>query len=99
MREVIEEVGLDMEAPKFLCVDWTSPAGEKGESLQFIFFGGVLNSEQMKRIKLETKEISEYQFLPIEKALPLLSEKLRRRIPKFLNGLKNKTVLYLEDAN
>lgn len=98
-REVKEEIGLDIESPRFLCVDWTSPTPEKGESLQFIFFGGVLQQEQINKIKLQADEIGEYQFLPLEKALPLLSEKLKRRIPKCLESMKNKTALYLENAN
>ena len=99
VREVKEEIGLDIENPKFLCVDWTSPTPEKGESLQFIFFGGVLQQEQINKIKLQADEIGEYQFMTLEKALPLLSEKLGRRIPKCLGAMKNKTALYLEDTN
>jgi ADP-ribose pyrophosphatase YjhB (NUDIX family) len=98
IREVKEEVGLEIKDPKFLCVDWSSPSGEKGESLQFIFFGGVLSEEQVKNIKLAPREISEHKFLPLDEALPLLSEKLRRRIPDCLDALKNNTALYLEDA-
>ena len=99
VREVKEEIGLDIENPKFLCVDWTSPMSEKGESLQFIFFGGILRAKQIKDIKLQAKEIGDYQFLSLEKALPLLSEKLKRRIPKCLEAMKNKTALYLENAS
>jgi len=99
LREVKEEIGLDIENPKFLCIDWTSPTPEKGESLQFIFFGGVLEKEQIDKIKLQADEIGKYQFLSLEKALPLLSEKLKRRIPKCLEAMKNNTALYLEDAN
>lgn len=98
IREVKEEVGLEIRDPKFLCVDWSSPSGEKEESLQFIFFGGVINAEQEKSIKLAPNEISDYKFLPLNEALPLLSEKLRRRIPKCLEALKNNTALYFEDA-
>jgi len=98
VREVKEEIGLDIENPKFLCVDWTSPTPEKGESLQFIFFGGILRQEQISKIKLQPEEIAEHQFLPLEKALPLLSEKLKRRIPKCLDAMKNQTALYLENA-
>ncbi len=99
IREVKEEIGINIDNPEFLCVDWTSPTSEKGESLQFIFFGGILNEKQTGEIKLDLKEISEYQFLPIEEAQPLLNEKLSRRILKCLKVIKNKTALYLENAN
>lgn len=98
-REVKEEIGLDIESPRFLCIDWTSPTPEKGESLQFIFFGGILQQKQINKIKLQADEIGEYKFLPLEKALPFLSKKLKHRIPKCLESMKNKTALYLENAN
>lgn len=97
IREVQEEIGLNIENPKFLCVDYTSLTPDKSESLQFIFFSGVLKREQIKEIHLAPDEISEYQFLPIDRALPFLSEKLKHRIPKCLEAMKNKTAIYLED--
>ena len=98
IREVKEEIDLDIKNPIFLCVDWTSKTKEKGESLQFIFFGGILQQEQIKMIKLQPEEIDRCQFLPLEKALPLLSENLRCRILQCFKAMKNKTALYLENA-
>jgi ADP-ribose pyrophosphatase YjhB (NUDIX family) len=97
-REVKEEIGIDLKEVKFLCVDYTSNGGERGESLQFIFFGGKLNKNEIKNIKLDGKEIVEYKFIKINGALPLLSEKLRIRLPKCLDALKNNTAIYLEDG-
>ena len=98
VREVKEEIGLDVSL-QFLCVDWTSSKEGKGDSLQFIFYGGVLPPEQENAIKLETEEISDYKFLAVDQALLLLSEKLKRRVPKCLEALKKNTALYLEDEN
>lgn len=98
IREAKEEIGLEISIPRFLCVDYTLHNDEKGESLQFIFYGGVLNSKQIANIKIDPREIREYKFSKIEDTLPLLSEKLKRRIPKCLEALKNNTALYLEDA-
>lgn len=98
VREVKEEVGLGVDNLKFLGVDYTSSMDENGESLLFMFFGGVLTAKQINNIKIAKEEINEYKFLPLEKALALLSEKLRKRIPKCLSALKNGTALYLEDA-
>lgn len=98
VREIKEEIGLDINDLKLIGVDYTSPETEKGDSLQFIFFGGVLEPEQIAKIRLAPDEISEYQFLSLEKALPLVSEKLRNRIPKCLEAIKNKTTVYLEDG-
>lgn len=98
IREVKEEIGLEIRELKFLCVDWTSPVEKKGESLQFIFFGGALDAGQIHSIQLAEQEISEYKFLSLEKALPFLSGKLGERISKSIEALKNDTALYLEDG-
>lgn len=98
IREIIEEVDIDLKDVKFLCVDYMSNSGEKGENLQFIFFGGKLNKSEIKNIKLGGREIVEYKFMKIDDALPLLSERLRMRLPKCLEALKNNTAIYLEDG-
>ncbi|MBA4320227.1 MAG: NUDIX hydrolase [Flavobacterium sp.] len=98
IREAKEEIGIDLKDIKFLCVDYASNIGEKGESLQFIFFGGKLSESEIKDIKIDGKEIAEYRFMKIDNTLPLLSEKLRTRLPKCLDALKNNTAIYLEDG-
>ena len=67
------------------------------ESLQFIFFGGILTLEQISKIKIPTNEISAYQFLPPKQALTLMSKKLSRRVNKCLAVKDRKQILYLED--
>lgn len=98
IRETKEETGIDLKEVKFLCIDFTSNVGEKGESLQFIFFGGRLSREEIEKIKLDGKEIIDYKFIPISDALPLLSEKLGMRLPKCLKALENNTAIYLENG-
>jgi hypothetical protein len=46
---------------KLLCVDYVSDK-EKGENLQFIFYGGVLSDEQIRAIQLPKDELSEYKI-------------------------------------
>jgi ADP-ribose pyrophosphatase YjhB (NUDIX family) len=98
VREVKEEIGLVLDDMKFLGVDYISNKEEKGDNLQFIFFGGKLSDYQIKKIKLDGKEIIDYQFMKINDALPLLNEKLRLRLPKCLEALKNNTAIYLENG-
>lgn len=96
IREVKEELGLDISEVTFLCVAYVSAISEKIENLQFIFFGGRLSSNQINAIKLPSDEITEYKFVGINEALVLLSEKAGERIRKCLNALKNERGLYLE---
>ena len=101
LREVKEEIGLDLKAVKFLAVDYISKLQtkeKKGENLQFVFFGGKLSADEIKKIKVDGKEIIEYRFMKIEAAWPLISEKLRSRLPECSAALKNKTAVYLENG-
>ncbi|MDD4900577.1 MAG: NUDIX hydrolase [Patescibacteria group bacterium] len=98
LREIKEEIGLKFKDVKFLCVDYTRDKGDKGESLQFIFYGGVISKSAVKNIKLDGEEIVEYRFVKIGDALPMLNEKLRIRLPKCLDALKNNTAIYLENG-
>lgn len=98
IREVKEEIGIDIKNAKFLCVDYTTAREEKNESLQFIFYGGILNKNQIADIKLTDGEIGEFRFAKVEAIVPLLSEKLGKRLPKCIKSIKNGTAIYLENG-
>jgi len=97
-REVKEEIGLDVEIKKLVCVNYNSATDDKPENMQFIFHGGTLSLEQIKSIRLQEEELSEYKFLPIKQALTMLSKKLANRIPKALRVLEGGSCAYLEDS-
>lgn len=96
IREVKEELGLDINTPEFLCVEYIPKIAEKSENLQFLFFGGRLSSNQINAIKLPPDEITGYKFMGINEALVLLNEKAGKRIQQCVVALENKTGLYLE---
>ena len=97
IRETKEEVNIDCVNPEFLCIDYQNNP-DKVESYQFLFHGGILNPEQIKAIKLQAEEISEYKFLPIVEAQKFLGKYLAKRIPKCLDAFNKKSALYLENA-
>jgi len=98
VREAKEEIGTELQNTKFLCVDYTTAQEEKNESLQFIFYGGILNRNQITNIKLADGEIGEFRFAKVEEAIPLLSEKLGKRLPKCIESIKSGTAVYLENG-
>ena len=98
IRETKEEIGIDLKDVQFLSVEYISDKDGKGENLQFIFSGGELSEDEIKKIKLDGEEIIDYKFLKIDKALPLLNDKTRMRLPKCLEALENKTAIYLENG-
>ncbi|QQS60356.1 NUDIX hydrolase [Candidatus Falkowbacteria bacterium] len=97
IREIKEEIGLDILDVRFMCVDYQNNS-EKGESLQFLFYGGILTQQQIHAITLQEEEISEYTFLPLLEAQKLLGKLLGIRIEKCLEAYKNNQALYLENA-
>jgi len=99
LREIKEEIGLEIDRLDFIGVDYTLPNENKTESFQFIFNGGVLTLEQISRIKIQTEELDEFKFIKVEAALLLFSEWFRRRILKCLEAIKNNKAVYLEDGN
>jgi len=100
IREVKEELGVELKNADFICLDYTNVIenGEKREHLQFIFFGGKLSKEEIAKIKIDNEEIIDFKFVSIKEAFLLLGEKLRKRLPKALAALNNNLPVYLENG-
>lgn len=100
LREVKEEIGLDIKDIKFLSVDYRRNTGSaKGESLQFLFYGGILKSNDIATIKLQENELSEYKFAEIKDITSLFNEVLVQRVKIALEmAAKENKPAYLEDG-
>lgn len=98
IRETREEIGLDISNLKFIGVYYTQAKGVYSDSLKFIFHGGVLDDTKIRQIKLQTNEITEFRFISTDKAIPLLSNSLKKSIPQCLVAIKNGAVAYIENA-
>jgi 8-oxo-dGTP pyrophosphatase MutT (NUDIX family) len=79
-REVLEEIGLEIEVGDLLVVDWVPVHGVWFDGLMFIFDGGVLTDEQIGQIELDVSEARGYHFLSLETAQARLKPSLARRI-------------------
>jgi len=95
LREVKEETGLIISNPKLAALDYCAPKIIKGtqnsESVQVLFNGGIINQS----VKIDGKEIIDFEFCDIEKALKILGLPLRRMVGSYL---KNKKTIYLENG-
>lgn len=98
IREVKEELGLDVAVGKLLCVDYKVQQGMRTEGIQFVFFGGILHTETIGRIQVQTKELSKVQFARLEDAIELLNPWWARRLPFALRAFQQGTTVYLEDG-
>lgn len=97
-REVLEELGLIVDVQQLLCIDYMQRDEIRTESVQFVFYGGVLDQGQIDSIRLQESELSEYRFVPIEEALELLTVTLSRRLIPCIEALQHHTTLYLENG-
>ncbi|GCE20030.1 NUDIX domain-containing protein [Dictyobacter kobayashii] len=98
VREIAEEIGLTITLERLLCVEYLSRIEGKNESLQFIFYGGMLTPDQIAAIRLQEQELSEYAFVSLEEALPLLSPNLAGRLPHAVQALSRRQTVYLENG-
>jgi 8-oxo-dGTP pyrophosphatase MutT (NUDIX family) len=96
IREMKEEIGLNLFDLKLVGVYYGYKKGIHTDSLKFIFYGGVLTIDQIKQIKLQVEELEEYKFVSPEDAVPLLSQSLQKSVPACLRAINNKTVAYIE---
>ena len=98
LREIQEELCLTTSLDRLLCVEHLSDDSQQTESVQFVFYGGLLTESQILAITLPQPELSEYRFSNREEAIQLLSCKLARRLPYCFQALEENVTIYLEDG-
>lgn len=80
VREVREEIGIELDRLDFAAMDWRSSDDEYDDSLHFVFHGGVLSPEQKSEIRPDGVEIANYRFADRAEAHDLLEPHLGKRI-------------------
>lgn len=96
IRETKEELGLDLKNITLICVEYTSKKEIKPETLQFVFYGGELDINEISQISLDKNENSEFRFVEIPETSILLHKSQQRRIPFCVEAIKNKNTAYME---
>ncbi|MEU0154247.1 NUDIX hydrolase [Micromonospora fulviviridis] len=79
VREVREELGLDISVGPMLVVDW-APADNEGDKLLFIFDGGMLTIEQERAIRFLDGELAEWRHVDVDAMATHVPARLDRRI-------------------
>jgi 8-oxo-dGTP pyrophosphatase MutT (NUDIX family) len=99
LREIKEEIGLDIINYKLAVLDYCFPKLVKGtlntESIQVLFDCGIIDKKSISLIKIDNDEIIEYQFCEIMEALEILGIPLRKRLRSYL---KTRETVYLENG-
>lgn len=97
IREVKEEIDLDILPTRLLGVDHIVDKKRQKEILRFIFWGGVLTAAQIAAIRLpDDNELSEYGFFTVEAAQPLLTAALGPQLARILASLEGEQTIYAE---
>ena len=97
IREVREELGLEIGLRRLLVVDYLGDSLEKVEALMFVFQGPTLTKTEIAGIQLQDDELSEYRFCTAEEAVILLNHRLGRRVLHCLDVLVQGGPVYVED--
>ncbi len=94
-REAREESGVEIDTGRLACVDFLRPREARQGGMRFLFDCGVLAAEKLSHLNVQSGEIAEAGFMPVDEALELLSGPLRRRVRAALSARKCQ---YLEDG-
>lgn len=97
-REITEELGMERQNLKPVCVDYVSGDGLALERFHFVFFGGVLNESEIGKIEVQSEELDGFKFVTAAEALGLLAPSMSRRLPHCLEAIKKEKIIYLENG-
>ena len=96
IREVAEELGIDVQLGELLAIDWLPPYLGWDDALELIFDGGQLAEEQVAAMTLQPSEIAAVHWREPDEAYPLLRPGAARRLQ--LMTEQPTTTHYLEDG-
>ncbi len=97
VRELREELGLELRPGRLLVVDWaTGTPGE--ERVRFVFDGGVLADDLLEAIHLPPHELESWACLPEDELFFLLEPDLTRRMSAALAARAAGETWYLENG-
>ncbi|MFC8508738.1 NUDIX domain-containing protein [Streptomyces sp. NPDC057411] len=97
MREVAEEIGLELDAvPRLLLVDWERPKPPGYGGLRLLFDGGLLPAADADRLLLPGAELRAWRFVTEQEAAELLPPVRYHRLRWALRARERGTVLNLE---
>jgi RimJ/RimL family protein N-acetyltransferase len=83
-RELLEELGLEIDAGPLLLTDWLPPWSGWDDALCLVFDGGVRDTSVLSRAVLQAREIRSAQFCTLEEVHEHCADFTARRIESAL---------------
>lgn len=93
MREIKEELWLDIQVWDLLCLEYQR---EEDDSYMFIFDWWVLSETEVNSIVIQESEIKSFEFLSLEELKTKVLYKMFLRIQKAIEAKTKKKSIYYE---
>lgn len=97
LREVTEELGIELPIGPLLAVDWVPAVGVWDAGLMFVFDGGVLPVDPAD-VHLAAGELERFAFVSTEDLGTYLVPRMTRRVRSCI-GVRSRGGVYLEDGS
>jgi len=98
LREVKEEIGLDLCSRGMLTVDYSARREDGAtELLEFIFDCGTLSPGDVSAIRLAADELERYEFVSADDLFSHVTERMLGRILRSIEALRTSVPRYLEN--
>ena len=97
IREVREELGLDLAVGRLLVADWLPPYLGWEDALELIFDGGLVTEDDLASFSLQENEIMSVSLLTLEQAAAVVTPLSHRRLSVAVGQSDGETA-YLQDG-
>lgn len=97
VREIREELGLEIVPGRLLVSEWQGPEPDRTESVMLIFDGGVLPG--LDALTLPVDELASARFVPADGLPDLMAGRLVRRLLAALRALDEGVLIELEHGH
>ncbi|MEK7535945.1 MAG: NUDIX hydrolase [Patescibacteria group bacterium] len=94
VREVQEELGITINRPDLLGVDYRHTSTEREEMMHFTFLGGVLSQKMIDKIVLQQDEIESFKFVSRHELEALTGSRVSARVARALTAIKSSSCVY-----
>lgn len=96
VRELAEELGLELVVGRLLCLEWQGPEPDRSESMMLVYDAGTL--PETSEIHLPPDELASYRFVDDADLDVLLPARLARRVRAALHALATGSLAELENG-
>jgi 8-oxo-dGTP diphosphatase len=97
IREVREELGIDLRVGRLLVADWLPPYLGWEDALELIFDGGLVSQDDLASFALQQNEILSVALLTLDQAAAVVTPLSHRRLSVAV-GQSGSDTAYLQDG-